>query len=109
MYVGVISLDLAWSEAVENQAWARAHRLGQNKHVFVERLVIENTVEDRILGLQKEKVRSRRFSFLRTCPDAICPISQMALADGSLGEGSGKKIGRECSHSALLVRDLNLV
>ena len=54
----VISLDLAWSRAVESQAWDRAHRLGQTRPVDVQRLVVANTVEDRIIALQDRKVRS---------------------------------------------------
>ncbi|OAX39929.1 hypothetical protein K503DRAFT_865031 [Rhizopogon vinicolor AM-OR11-026] len=69
----VISLDLGWSEAIESQAFDRVHRLGQVKEVFVHRLVIANTVEGRVLALQERKRN---------------------LADGSLGEGNGKKIGR---------------
>lgn len=52
----VISLDLAWSRAVESQAWDRVHRLGQTKAVNVQRLTIADTVEDRILALQERKV-----------------------------------------------------
>ena len=51
-----MSLDLGWSEAVENQAFDRVHRLGQTRPVFVERLVIADTVEDRVLALQEKKV-----------------------------------------------------
>jgi SNF2 family DNA or RNA helicase len=54
---GVISLDLGWSPAIEAQAFDRVHRLGQKRDVHVQRLVIENTVEDRILQLQERKVR----------------------------------------------------
>jgi SNF2 family DNA or RNA helicase len=57
LHVGVISLDLSWSVAVEGQSFDRVHRLGQTKTVFVERLVIADTVEDRILALQERKVR----------------------------------------------------
>jgi SNF2 family DNA or RNA helicase len=53
---GVISLDLGWSPAVENQAFDRVHRLGQQRDVTVQRLVITNTVEGRILTLQNRKV-----------------------------------------------------
>lgn len=53
---GVISLDLGWSEAVESQAFDRVHRLGQTRPVFVDRLVIQDTVEDRVLALQERKV-----------------------------------------------------
>ncbi|KAF9652417.1 hypothetical protein BDM02DRAFT_3109440 [Thelephora ganbajun] len=69
----VISLDMAWSRAIDDQAFDRVHRLGQDREVFVKRLVIANTVEDRILHMQETK---------------------KYLADGSLGEGSGKKMGR---------------
>ncbi|KAJ3999884.1 SNF2 superfamily protein [Lentinula boryana] len=69
----VISLDLGWSQATEDQAFDRVHRLGQFLPVKVQRLVIENTVEDRILKMQERK---------------------QILADGSLGEGSAKKIQR---------------
>ena len=57
LLTGVISLDLAWSSAVESQAFDRVHRLGQMREVFVHRLVIENTVEDRVLMMQERKVR----------------------------------------------------
>lgn len=52
----MISLDLGWSEAVESQAFDRVHRLGQTRAVNVKRLVINNTVEDRVLALQQKKV-----------------------------------------------------
>ena len=51
-------MDLAWSEAIENQAWSRVHRLGQTREVVIERFIIADTVEDRILALQERKVRS---------------------------------------------------
>jgi len=52
----VISLDLCWSYAVENQAFDRVHRLGQQRNVRVQRAIIADTVEDRILTLQERKV-----------------------------------------------------
>ena len=39
----------------EAQAFDRVHRLGQSKEVFVNRLVIENSVEDRLISLQATK------------------------------------------------------
>ncbi|KAG9018867.1 hypothetical protein FRB90_008804 [Tulasnella sp. 427] len=68
----VISLDFAWSEAVEAQAFDRTHRLGQTKRVQIHRLCIANSVEGRVKALQAQKKQ---------------------LADGSLGEG-GAKLGR---------------
>lgn len=52
----VISLDLGWSLAIESQAFDRVHRLGQRRKVLVQRVVISDTVEDRILQLQDRKV-----------------------------------------------------
>ena len=51
----VFLFDPWWNPAVEQQAFDRAHRIGQDKPVFVHRLVASNTVEERILELQNEK------------------------------------------------------
>ena len=51
----VIHYDPWWNPAVENQATDRAHRIGQDKAVFVYKLVTENTVEAKILALQAKK------------------------------------------------------
>jgi hypothetical protein len=51
----VFLMDLWWNPAVERQATDRAHRIGQDKPVFVYRLVSKDTVEERILALQDQK------------------------------------------------------
>lgn len=51
----VIMLDPWWNPAVEDQAIARAHRIGQDQPVFVYKLVIEGSIEERILELQARK------------------------------------------------------
>jgi SNF2 family DNA or RNA helicase len=51
----VFLLDPWWNPAVEEQAADRAHRIGQDKPVFVHRLVAAGTVEERILELQAKK------------------------------------------------------
>ncbi len=51
----VFIVDPWWNPAVEDQAADRAHRIGQDKPVMVYRLVAEQTVEERILLLQKKK------------------------------------------------------
>lgn len=51
----VIFMDLWWNPAVELQAIDRVHRIGQEKHVYVTRMVIKDSVEERILALQNEK------------------------------------------------------
>ena len=51
----VIHVDPWWNPAVEQQATARAHRIGQDQPVFVYKLVVQGSVEDRILELQARK------------------------------------------------------
>lgn len=51
----VIILDPFWNPYIEEQAIDRAHRLGQNRPVHVHRILVEETVEDRILALQEKK------------------------------------------------------
>jgi len=51
----VIHYDPWWNPSVENQATDRAHRIGQDKPVFVYKLIAEGTVEERILELQAKK------------------------------------------------------
>jgi len=51
----VIHYDPWWNPAVENQATDRAHRIGQNKAVFVYKLIIENTLEEKIMAMQARK------------------------------------------------------
>ena len=86
---------MGWSEAVENQAFDRVHRLGQTRPVLVQRLVISNTVEDRVLALQERKVGQFPIEAYMLARFLIRDSLQKNLADGSLGEGSGKKIGRK--------------
>ena len=51
----VIHYDPWWNPAVENQATDRAHRIGQDKPVFVYKLLTENTVEEKIAEMQARK------------------------------------------------------
>ncbi len=51
----VIHMDPWWNPAVENQATDRAHRIGQDKPVFVYKLVAAETVEERIQQMQQQK------------------------------------------------------
>ena len=47
--------DPWWNPAAEKQAISRAHRIGQNKKVFVYKYISRRTVEEKILSLQKRK------------------------------------------------------
>lgn len=76
----VILYDPWWNPAVERQAMDRAHRIGQEKPVFVHRLVAAGTVEDRILALQDRK---------------------QALADALLKEGGGDPMSKVLDEETL--------
>ncbi len=51
----VFLLDPWWNPAVEAQAIDRAHRLGQKRNVFAYRLIVRDTVEEKIAELQRRK------------------------------------------------------
>jgi len=51
----VIHYDPWWNPAVERQATDRAYRIGQDKPVFVYKLLTEETVEEKILQMQQSK------------------------------------------------------
>ncbi|KAK4081859.1 hypothetical protein Purlil1_11546 [Purpureocillium lilacinum] len=51
----VILSDSWWAPAIEDQAIDRVHRLGQTRETTVWRLVMEETVEERVLAIQSEK------------------------------------------------------
>ncbi len=53
----VFILDPWWNPAVEQQAIDRAHRIGQKKKVFTYKFITRNTVEEKILHLQKHKLK----------------------------------------------------
>jgi SNF2 family DNA or RNA helicase len=78
----VIIMDPFWNPYVEMQAIDRAYRIGQQRPVQVHRILVEQTVEDRILELQEKK---------------------RAMVDTALDEGEMKSITR------LGVRDLRFL
>ena len=51
----VFITDPWWNPASENQAIARAHRIGQQKNVFVYRFITENSIEEKIQALKERK------------------------------------------------------
>ncbi|MCK4893185.1 MAG: SNF2 helicase associated domain-containing protein [Calditrichia bacterium] len=52
----VIHLDPWWNPAVEQQASDRAHRIGQTNRVFVYKYIVKDSVEEKILQLQQDKI-----------------------------------------------------
>jgi superfamily II DNA or RNA helicase len=71
----VFILDPWWNPAVEAQAIDRTHRIGQHKSVMVYRLITRNTVEEKVLELQKKK---------RALADTILSTDQSILRKISL-------------------------
>ncbi|KAL9237912.1 hypothetical protein vseg_012405 [Gypsophila vaccaria] len=51
----VYLLEPWWNPATEEQAMDRVHRIGQKKEVTVVRIIAKDTIEERVLALQKEK------------------------------------------------------
>ena len=51
----VVHLDPWWNPAVEDQASDRAHRIGQERPVTIYRLIMQDSIEERILALHRDK------------------------------------------------------
>jgi SNF2 family DNA or RNA helicase len=51
----VFIIDPWWNPAAENQAISRAHRIGQDKKVFVYRFITEESIEEKIQTLKSKK------------------------------------------------------
>ncbi|MCO5182046.1 MAG: SWF/SNF helicase family protein, partial [Candidatus Promineofilum sp.] len=67
----VIHADRWWNPAVENQATDRVHRIGQTKTVYVYRIMVENTLEERI-----EKLLQRKQAIADTIIDSARQTTQ---------------------------------
>ncbi|KAI8618100.1 SNF2 family N-terminal domain-containing protein [Chytriomyces sp. MP71] len=75
----VFILDPWWNPAVEDQAFDRIHRLGQHRPIRITRLIIENSIESRILQLQ-EKKKMLFQSTVGKDMDALAKLSEEDLA-----------------------------
>ncbi|BDY05918.1 DEAD/DEAH box helicase [Ferrimonas sp. YFM] len=73
----VIHYDPWWNPAAENQATDRAYRIGQDKPVFVYKLICEQTIEERVMELQQQK---------QALADAIYDKENQSLATGLTGD-----------------------
>lgn len=51
----VIFMEHDWNPMKDMQAIDRAHRIGQRRRVNVYRLIVRDTLEEKILGLQRFK------------------------------------------------------
>jgi SNF2 family DNA or RNA helicase len=51
----VIIIDPWWNQASEQQAFCRVFRIGQQDETFMSRMCVKNTVDERLIEMQKEK------------------------------------------------------
>lgn len=72
----VFHLDPWWNPAVENQASDRAHRIGQQHQVIVTRLVMHDTIEEKMMVLKQRKAKlfEEIMSISHVDPDKRAPI-----------------------------------
>ncbi|HLU46627.1 MAG TPA: DEAD/DEAH box helicase, partial [Planctomycetota bacterium] len=84
----VIIYDPWWNPATEEQAAARAHRMGQTLPVHVHKLVTAGTVEEKIVELQRSK-RELAESIISDGPDAESGIAALGFDElrGLLADG----------------------
>jgi SNF2 family DNA or RNA helicase len=69
-------MDPWWNVAVENQAADRVHRIGQEKKVNIYRLICLNTIEERVMEIQQEKMAIINY-FVENNNDS--PIGKMTI------------------------------
>jgi len=74
----VIFFDHDWNPQNDEQARARAHRIGQTKTVTVYRLVTKGTIEERMLSIQDRKKRLAQALVTET-PQGFLNISREEL------------------------------
>ncbi|MCF8232698.1 MAG: ATP-dependent helicase, partial [Bacteroidales bacterium] len=72
----VFILDPWWNPAAEEQALSRAHRIGQDKNVFVYRLISRGSIEEKIYKLQERKSK-----LAETFVNANDPFRNMSAGD----------------------------
>jgi len=106
-----ISLDLWWNHAVEQQAFGRIFRIGQDKETYMTRIVVKNSVDMRMLSMQLHKLQNLEkamrdgetkerealslkqlanlFGFLRTDGDGEILSVEADYEDESGDEGGG--------------------
>ncbi|MFI5307579.1 MAG: DEAD/DEAH box helicase, partial [Polyangiales bacterium] len=71
----VIHYDPWWNPAAQDQATDRAHRIGQDKPVFVYSLIAAGSVEQRMLALQHKK-RKLASAVITTAGQGSAPLAE---------------------------------
>ena len=73
----VFTIEPWWNPAVEMQAICRSHRLGQKKPVTAIRFITKDSIEDRMLELQKKK----ELVFEGTIDSSAAALAQLTADD----------------------------
>jgi non-specific serine/threonine protein kinase len=74
----VVIFDPWWNPAVERQAVDRSHRIGQQRPVFVYRLITKDSIEERILALQDQK-RALAAELIEENPHSLLSLGEEEL------------------------------
>ena len=77
----VIIADPWWNPATEEQASARAHRIGQLRPVTVYRLVTQGSIEEKIVQLHRSKRDLAEGILAGTAQDAGAPVDASQLLE----------------------------
>ena len=76
----VFMLDPWWNPAIEAQAVDRAHRIGQENNVFIYKFITQNSVEEKILALQQQKIALSQ-DLITTESSFVKTLSKNDIAD----------------------------
>lgn len=76
----VFMLDPWWNPAIEAQAVDRAHRIGQENKVFIYKFITQNSVEEKILALQQQKIALSQ-DLITTESSFVKTLSKNDIAD----------------------------
>ncbi|MGK0343735.1 MAG: superfamily II DNA or RNA helicase [Candidatus Azotimanducaceae bacterium] len=77
----VIIYDPWWNPAVEAQAIDRAHRIGQDKPVFIYKLVTSNSVEEKMLAMQDKKRALARGIYSKNSNEGTALLNEDSLKE----------------------------
>lgn len=76
----VIHFDPWWNQSAQNQATDRAYRIGQNKNVQVFKMIMKDSIEEKIMKMQ-EKKQELADAFVEHNEGSIAKMSKEEILD----------------------------